>query len=342
MTTLYLIRHAEAEGNLYRRIHGQFDTNVTPNGRRQIAALARRFASIDIDACYSSDLTRTQTTAQAIAAPKGLPLRLEPGFREINLGIWEDRPFGWLYAFEQEEMHHFNQEPRLWHVAGAERFEEYTARFIAALTRVAQAHDGGTAAIFSHGAVMRGVMMALFPEVEIPHCDNTAVTRLFYDGGAFTLDFFNDNSHLTGNLSTLSRQKWWRNDGKRQDVNLWFRQEHGTVPGLTAPEGETYTAYCGEDPAGLLVLRDRGAAGEIVYMGLREAYRGQGLAVQLFGQAVFTLRAAGKARLILTRPADCPAFDALLRQMDLRPDSQGRCAMELKLQVFPLLEEALV
>ena len=77
-------------------------------------------------------------------------------------------------------------------------------------------------------------------------------------------------------------------------------------------------------------------------MGLREAYRGQGLAVQLFGQAVFTLRAAGKARLILTRPADCPAFDALLRQMDLRPDSQGRCAMELKLQVFPLLEEALV
>lgn len=264
MTTLYLIRHAEAEGNLYRRIHGQFDTNVTPNGRRQIAALARRFAPIHIDACYSSDLTRTQTTAQAIAAPKGLPLQLEPGFREINLGIWEDRPFGWLYAFEQEEMHRFNQEPRLWHVAGAERFEEYTARFIAALTRVAQAHDGGTAAIFSHGAVMRGVMMALFPEVEIPHCDNTAVTRLFYDGGAFTLDFFNDNSHLTGNLSTLSRQKWWRNDGKRQDVNLWFRQERGTVPGLTAPEGETYTAYCGEDPAGLLVLRDRGAAGEIV------------------------------------------------------------------------------
>ena len=75
MTTLYLIRHAEAEGNLYRRIHGQFDTNVTPNGRRQIAALARRFAAVPVDAVYASDLTRTQTTAQAIAAPQGLPLR---------------------------------------------------------------------------------------------------------------------------------------------------------------------------------------------------------------------------------------------------------------------------
>ena len=48
VTKIYLVRHAEAEGNLYRRIHGQFDTNVTPNGRRQIAALARRFAAVPV------------------------------------------------------------------------------------------------------------------------------------------------------------------------------------------------------------------------------------------------------------------------------------------------------
>lgn len=123
MTTLYLIRHAEAEGNLYRRIHGQFDTNVTPNGRRQIAALARRFAAVPVDAVYASDLTRTQTTAQAIAAPQGLPLRLEPGFREINLGVWEDRAFGWLYAFETAQIQCFNQDPRHWQVEGSETFE---------------------------------------------------------------------------------------------------------------------------------------------------------------------------------------------------------------------------
>ena len=34
MTTIYLIRHGEAEGNLYRRIHGQFDSNITPLGKR--------------------------------------------------------------------------------------------------------------------------------------------------------------------------------------------------------------------------------------------------------------------------------------------------------------------
>ena len=309
MTTLYLIRHAEAEGNLYRRIHGQFDTNVTPNGRRQIAALARRFAAVPVDAVYASDLTRTQTTAQAIAAPQGLPLRLEPGFREINLGVWEDRAFGWLYAFETAQIQCFNR-----------------------------AHDGGTAAIFSHGAVMRGVMMALFPEADIPHCDNTAVTCLQYENGRFHISYFNDTSHLGEGLSTLSRQSWWRKDGKRRDTNLWFRPGAAAVEGLTPPDGETFTACRGETPAGLVVLGDGGKAGELRYLGLTAPYRRQGLAVQLLGQAVFTCRAKGKEQLTLTVPDGCAELQPLLRQMDLRPDAQGRCTMDLRLQVFPLPE----
>ena len=37
MTTLYLVRHAEAEGNLYRRIHGWYDALVTDNGFRPVS-----------------------------------------------------------------------------------------------------------------------------------------------------------------------------------------------------------------------------------------------------------------------------------------------------------------
>ena len=66
MTKFYVIRHAEAEGNLYRRIHGWYDSLITPNGYRQIAALEGRFAQEPIDAVYSSDLFRTKTTAGAI------------------------------------------------------------------------------------------------------------------------------------------------------------------------------------------------------------------------------------------------------------------------------------
>ena len=59
MTRIYIIRHAEAEGNLYRRIHGQYDSLVTPLGYRQIQALEKRFQDIHLDAVYSSDLFRT-------------------------------------------------------------------------------------------------------------------------------------------------------------------------------------------------------------------------------------------------------------------------------------------
>ena len=43
MTTVYFVRHAEAEGNTYRRMHGQYNSLITENGVRQIEALRARF-----------------------------------------------------------------------------------------------------------------------------------------------------------------------------------------------------------------------------------------------------------------------------------------------------------
>ena len=82
MTTVYLVRHAEAEGNLYRRVHGWYNSLITDNGYRQIAALRGRFADIHIDAVYSSDLFRTMTTAKAVYLSHGLELHTDPGLRE--------------------------------------------------------------------------------------------------------------------------------------------------------------------------------------------------------------------------------------------------------------------
>ncbi|MEG1430263.1 MAG: histidine phosphatase family protein, partial [Oscillospiraceae bacterium] len=50
MTQIYLIRHAEAEGNLYRRIHGWYNSLITENGYKQLDALEDRFRNVNIDA----------------------------------------------------------------------------------------------------------------------------------------------------------------------------------------------------------------------------------------------------------------------------------------------------
>ena len=93
-TKIFLVRHAEAEGNLYRLAHGQYDSTITPGGYRQLAYLQERFRGEHIDAVYGSDLTRTHTTASAIYVPKNLPFRPLPLLRELGLGVWEQMSWG--------------------------------------------------------------------------------------------------------------------------------------------------------------------------------------------------------------------------------------------------------
>ena len=126
MTTIYLIRHAEAEGNLYRRVHGWYDSLITENGYRQIAALEERFRDIHIDAVYSSDLFRTRTTARAIYRSKNLPLRTHPGLRELNLGEWEDRTFGAVRHSDPRQMDLFNRTDPAWEVEKAVKTDNKT------------------------------------------------------------------------------------------------------------------------------------------------------------------------------------------------------------------------
>ena len=93
MTTIYLVRHAEAEGNLYRIAHGHYNSCITDDrGCRQIRALAERFRDVPVDAVYASDLIRTRTTAQSIYLPKGLQLHPDPAFREICMGCCGSTP----------------------------------------------------------------------------------------------------------------------------------------------------------------------------------------------------------------------------------------------------------
>ena len=122
MTRVYLIRHAEAEGNIYRRAQGRYDGAVSSKGRRQIAELAERFRSIQVDALYSSDRARTFATAGAITKYHSLEIRPELRLREIDLGSWEDEPFGDLLYRDPVQMNAFNNDPAAWHVDGAETF----------------------------------------------------------------------------------------------------------------------------------------------------------------------------------------------------------------------------
>ena len=244
MTTIYLIRHAEAEGNLHRRIQGQYDGFITGRGRRQIAALAERFRDIRVDSLWSSDLYRTRATAGAILKyHPGLTLHTTPRLREIGLGQWEDELWGNVERDTPELLEAFNHAPERWHVEGAESFRELQQRILSIITDIALLNEGKTVVIVCHGTAIRTLHCAVLgvPLSEIgtvAHGDNTAVSLLRYEGGRFRAEYINDVSHLEAEgLSTLARQSWHRNAGSR---------DRGTLSSRPAefPQDEAFYTHC--------------------------------------------------------------------------------------------------
>lgn len=309
MTTLYLIRHAEAEGNIFRRVHGWYDSSVTPNGLCQIAALQKRFETVPVDAVYASDLIRTCTTAGAVWRPKGLTLHTEPRFREVHMGVWEDAPFGQVMREQPAVYAKFSKAPQQWKVEGSESYEEFTGRFLQALDEIARRHDGQSVAIFSHGMVLQNALGRLFfagDTNKVGHSENTAVSTLYYENGTYRLESLFDASHLPKEISTVGRQSWWRREDHR-DMNFWYRPAQAEDAALLdtlgiAPEERTVVACLEDEAAGAISLRQPDEkTGAIAGLALLPAYRGQGLAAQLLGYAVSAFRKDGLTGLTLLR-----------------------------------------
>ncbi|MBQ1352121.1 MAG: GNAT family N-acetyltransferase [Oscillospiraceae bacterium] len=228
MTTVFLVRHGEAEGNLYRRIHGHYDSKITENGLLQLKALQQRFAPIHLDAAYSSDLYRARKTAEAVCAPKQLSVTLDPRLREVSMGDWEDLPWAEVARTDREQARNFSKRHLEWHVNGSEGFQKAADRFAQAIFEHAAAHDGQTIAIFAHGSVIRTFLcrangLSLAEINQLPHSDNTGVSLMEIQGESIRLIYQNDNSHLPAKISTLAHQSWWKKQKTSFDPCLWFR-----------------------------------------------------------------------------------------------------------------------
>ncbi len=321
MTTIYLVRHAEAEGNLYRIAQGHYNGIITPRGYTQIAALKKRFEAVHIDAVYSSDLFRARTTARAIYEPKGLEVRLDRELREVNMGSWEGKTWQELTMADPQQMYNFNRDLSKWQIQGGEAVSHARDRMIAALKRIAAENEGKTVAVVSHGAVLRIVLgtlqgLSLQELGQTPHGDNTAVSCLTWEGNALTVLWRDDNSHLVeAGLSTFAKQKWWKSE-KMFDNGQYYRPMDDTAAaalaelGVNVPqEGQCLAIYMDGQVIGLMQLLPEKMENNIGWVGqywIAPEYRGRGLGIPPLGQAVRFYRDKGCDRLRLR--CDDPQF----------------------------------
>ena len=349
MTRIFLIRHAEAEGNIYRRAHGHYNGLVTSRGYKQIKRLEARFADEHIDAIYSSDLSRAADTAKALSEPKGLPVNMTEQLREVAMGEWEDMAWGDIEFSFREMNRHFGYDPAKWSVRDGESYENVKKRMFSFLEETAKKHEWETIALFSHGFAIRALSCLLegIPSHEtdkMPYCDNTAVGLILYNNGKFILEHHSCNKHLSEEHSTLAQQTWWRKEKNRVSENLRFMQLNEVNFGdllriFQAKAGERahvdvqYAAFHGDEPIGIIgldTIRDKKMGiGWLSYIHVVPNHRNKSYATQLLGLAISDFRKLKRERLRMELPSGSLGINFMSRLgFDVLDVTDLNCLME--------------
>lgn len=203
MTSLYLIRHAQAQGNVEKRFQGRINLPLTEEGRKQSRQLAQRMQAIPLEAVYTSPLRRAWDTALPVAATRKQKPILCPQLIEIDGGDFENHLFAELQDLYPLEFGQFVNEPHKFAgVGGGESLADVYLRMQETILQLVQRHAGFSIAAITHGAALRCYLcyvmdLPLERLNEVGWTPNTGVTHIIFDRELRpTLRYTGDDSHL--------------------------------------------------------------------------------------------------------------------------------------------------
>jgi broad specificity phosphatase PhoE len=150
--TLVLVRHGESTFIVESRFQGQADPPLTPTGLRQAELVGRRLAKPHVAPALHvptggalelvhSPLTRTTQTAESIERAIGatggrVTRRLDPGFLEIDQGVWQGLHRDEISARYGPELAAWRRTPLEGWAPGGESLPEVQARVVPALAKM--------------------------------------------------------------------------------------------------------------------------------------------------------------------------------------------------------------
>jgi 2,3-bisphosphoglycerate-dependent phosphoglycerate mutase len=158
MTTVLLVRHGETDWNNEQRWQGHADQPLNDAGRAQARKLAEALAGREIRAVHASDLARARETAEIVADALGLPVELDAGLREVDVGDWTGRLVGEIERDDPEAFRRWQDGRQGWQ--GGESYDEMGERMVAAVLRIASRHPGEAILVVTHGGSIRACRAA--------------------------------------------------------------------------------------------------------------------------------------------------------------------------------------
>jgi broad specificity phosphatase PhoE len=171
------------------------DPDLSAIGRRQADQLADALTSRSIDAVYTSPLRRAVQTVEPLAAKLGLPITVEDGVHEINMGESSYIPVEELLADDPRTQlfRDVLDDP------DSKLITEFRARVGATVAAIAARHPGRTALIGCHAGVISAALTNLLggPNTFAFHVGYASVTLIKISRrGRTTVFAVNERCHL--------------------------------------------------------------------------------------------------------------------------------------------------
>jgi broad specificity phosphatase PhoE len=200
---IWLVRHGQTSGNDEGWVQGRVDTPLNEKGREQAGRLAERLAQVPLQAIYCSPLSRARDTADVIGQRSELPVLAMEELAEIEMGVWERRPFRDVTSAPQALGDRWVFGPDRHLLGSEETLEHLVARAGRAIAAVRERHREGDVCLVAHAGILLGIIgscLGLSDGTFLPSIliGNASVSLLEHRLGRWLLLFANDQHHLEG------------------------------------------------------------------------------------------------------------------------------------------------
>ncbi len=165
-TTVILVRHGVTPHTVEKRFSGGLASSnpgLSDEGRAQVRATADWLAqgpqgsqnsqgsqgSQAVAAVIASPVRRTLESAEIVAETLGLPIEVEPGFAEMEFGVWDGLTFAEVAERHQADLDSWLGSMEV-AAGGGESFRTVQSRVLEGLARLLTTYDGRTVVVVSH------------------------------------------------------------------------------------------------------------------------------------------------------------------------------------------------
>jgi alpha-ribazole phosphatase len=193
--SLYLVRHGETSATEKGRICGESNIPLNDEGFAQANVLGSWFSDMEISSIFSSPLTRSVQTADAIAKAIKMPTYFKhSGLTEKKEGEWEGKTYWQLRDEDPSAWEKWSNNPIDYAPPGGESVRNFVSRVDRALKDIINNYEtGNRIVITTHAGIIRAIILNClnipvenFFRIDIP---TGSITKIEYSENFATLKY---------------------------------------------------------------------------------------------------------------------------------------------------------